>query len=75
MKGTSLTWWNVTQGDRVKNGKGLVTTWTKMEKLFRKAYVLEDYEVQLHRRRINLRQKDMIVSAYTDEFQALVMGI
>ena len=25
LKGTTLTWWNITQGDRVKNGKGLVT--------------------------------------------------
>lgn len=73
LKGTALTWWNITQGDRVKNGKGLVTTWTKMEKLFRKAYVLADYEVQLHRRRMNLRKKQMTVLAYNVEFQALVM--
>ena len=25
LKRTTLTWWNITQGDRVKNGKGLVT--------------------------------------------------
>ena len=75
LKGTTLTWWNITQAGRVKNGKGLITTWTKLEKLFRKAYVLEDYEVKLHIRRMNLRKKDMTVSSYTDEFQALVMRI
>ena len=73
LKGIALTWWNITQGDRVKNGKGQVTTWIKMEKFFKKAYVPKDYEVKIHRRRMNLRQKDMTISAYIDEFQALVM--
>ena len=33
-----------------------------------------DYEVQLHKRRMILRQKDMDVSKYTEEFHNLVMN-
>ena len=32
-------------------------------------YILEYYEIYLHRRRQNLRQKDMDVHSYTKEFQ------
>ena len=36
-------------------------------------YVPEDYEIQLYRRRQNLRQKDMDVHSYTKEFQKLCL--
>ena len=44
-----------------------------MVALLREAYVPIDYEVQLHKRRMLLRQKDMDVSTYTEEFHNLVM--
>lgn len=34
-------------------------------------YLLEDYEVQLHQTRKNLKQRDMDISTYTEEFQKL----
>ena len=44
-----------------------------MEALVKEAYVPKDYEVQLHTKRKNLRQKEMDVSSYTDEFHKLAM--
>ncbi|XP_059074805.1 uncharacterized protein LOC131874884 [Cryptomeria japonica] len=39
--------------------------------LIKETYVPEDYGVQLHRRKQNLKQKDMDVSTYTEEFLKL----
>ena len=44
-----------------------------MVALLREAYVPIDYEVQLHKRRMGMRQKDMDVSTYIEEFHNLVM--
>ena len=41
--------------------------------LLRETYVHEYYEVQFHKKRISLRQKQMDISTYTKEFQKLVM--
>lgn len=34
-------------------------------------YLLEEYDIQLHKKRPNLRQRDLDVAAYTEEFQKL----
>ena len=73
IKGSTLTWQNFTQENRVKNKRNPVTTWNKMGNLLRETYVLEDYEVQIHKRSMSMRQKDIDVSTYTKEFQKLVM--
>ena len=44
-----------------------------MVALLREAYVPTYYEVQLPKRRMGLRQKDMDVSTYTKEFHNIVM--
>ena len=36
-------------------------------------YLPEDYEIQLHRKRQSLRQKDLDVAAYIEEFQKLCL--
>lgn len=71
MQGEALTWWNFVQGERVKEARGMITSWKKMIAEIKGVYVPEDYEVQLHKRRKNLRQKEMDVYAYTEEFQKL----
>lgn len=55
LKGSTVTWWNFTQDDRVKNNKNLVTTWKKMVALLRETYFPKDYEVQIHKKRMSLR--------------------
>lgn len=70
-QGVALTWWNFVQGERLKEGRGMITSWKKMIAEIKRVYVPRDYEVQLHKRRKNLRQKEMDVCAYTEEFQKL----
>ena len=40
---------------------------------FKETYVLEDYGVQLYRKKQSLKQKDMDVASYTEEFLKLCM--
>ena len=56
-----------------KDGKGPIVMWKGMVNKVKQTYLLDDYEVQLHRRRQNLRQKDLDVQAYTKEFQKLYL--
>ncbi|XP_059073655.1 uncharacterized protein LOC131874339 [Cryptomeria japonica] len=71
LKGAALTWWNFIQTEKVRNGKNMINSWNKMIALVKETYVPEDYGVQLHRRKQNLKQKDMDVSTYTEEFLKL----
>ena len=40
----------------------------------REAYMPKDYEIQLHQKRQNLKQRGLDVSSYTKEFQKLFMS-
>ena len=42
-----------------------------MVRLLRKTYFPKDYEVQFHKKRMNLRHKEMDISTHTNEFQKL----
>ncbi|XP_059068693.1 uncharacterized protein LOC131859152 [Cryptomeria japonica] len=71
LKGAALTWWNFIQTEKVRNGKSMINSWNRMIALVKETYVPKDYGVQLHRRKKNLKQKDMDVSTYTEEFLKL----
>ncbi|XP_057835307.2 uncharacterized protein LOC131045734 [Cryptomeria japonica] len=73
LKGAALTWWNFIQTERVKNGKSMINSLNKMIALVKETYVPEDYGVQLHRRKQSLKQKDMDIGSYTEEFLKLCM--
>lgn len=60
------------QTEREKDGKGLIVIWKGMVNKVKQTYLPNDYEVQLHRRQ-NIRQKDLDVQAYTEEFQKLCL--
>ena len=74
LKGSALNWWNFTQAERVKMDKNQISTWKKMVTLVKEAYVLEDYEILLHKKRQSVRQKKMDVLSYTEEFHQLRFG-
>lgn len=42
-----------------------------MVSMVKETYLPEDYEVQLHQKRQNLKQRDMDICTYTEEFQKL----
>ena len=44
-----------------------------MVTLIKEAYVPKDYEILLHKKRQSLRQKEMDVSSYIEEFHKLTM--
>ena len=73
LRGSALTWWKFVQTEREKDGKGPIVTWKGMVSKVKQTYLPDDYEVQMHRRRQNLRQKDLDVQAYTEEFQKLCL--
>lgn len=73
MKGPTLSWWNFLQNERVENNKAPITTWKRMLAEIKKQFVPEDYEVALHKKLHNLKQKDMDVSTYTEEFHKLTL--
>lgn len=54
LKGATLTLWYFTQGERVKERKNMITSWKVMVTKIKEAYVPEDYEVQLHKKKIEL---------------------
>lgn len=70
-KGCALLWRDCVQVDRWKKDKPNITSWYKMVKNMKGKFLPNDYKVQLYERLQNLRQKDMDVQAYTEEFDKL----
>ena len=65
LKGPTLSRWNFFQNERVEEDKKPTSTWNRMMSEIMKQFVLEDYEVMLHKRLHNLKKKDMDVSSYS----------
>ncbi|XP_057849726.2 uncharacterized protein LOC131060503 [Cryptomeria japonica] len=73
LKGPALSWWNFLQNERLEEGKEVISTWTRMKAELKKQFVPDDYEVTLHKKLQNLKQKDLDVSTYTQEFHNLTL--
>lgn len=73
LRGPALTWWKFILNEREKEGKSLIVSWKGMLTKLKQTYLLDDSEVQMHRKRQNLRQKDLEVQAYIEEFQKLCL--
>ena len=68
MKGSSLSWWNFLQIERLDENKNAITTWKRMKLEVKRQFIPKDYEVLVHQKLQALRQNDMDVGAYTEEF-------
>ncbi|XP_059067541.1 uncharacterized protein LOC131858345 [Cryptomeria japonica] len=73
LKGPTLNWWNFLQNERLEEGKEVISTWTRMKAELKRQFVPDDYEVTLHKKLQNLKQKDLDVSSYTQEFHNLTL--
>ena len=73
LRGPALTWWKFIQEEREREGKKPITNWKAMVAKIRDNYLPEDYEIQLHKKRQSLKQKDLDVASYTEEFQKLCL--
>lgn len=71
LRGQALTWWKLLQEEREKEGKKIIVNWKTMVAKVKGNYMLEDYDIQLYKKRQNLKQRDLDVAAYTKEFQKL----
>ena len=68
LKGHASLWWEHLQVDRKRKGKQKIKNWEKMVHKIKKFFLLVDYQVNLLRRMQNLKQKDMSVKDYIEEF-------
>ena len=64
-------WWEHLQTDRQRRGREKIITWPKMVNKVKKKFFPTDYQVSLLRKMQNLRQRDMTVKEYTEEFYRL----
>ena len=51
LKGQALTWWKFVQEERESEGKKPIANWKEMVAKFKERYLLEDYEIQIHKKR------------------------
>ena len=71
LKGHASLWWEHLQTDRQRRGKEKIKTWPKMVNKVKKKFLPIDYEVSLLRKMQNLKQKNMTIKEYTEEFYRL----
>lgn len=71
LKGSTLVWWNMMQDDMVIVGKKKMVSWDRMKIKLRAQFLPTNYEIQIYQKLQNLKQRDLIVSAYTEEFNKL----
>jgi len=69
--GGASAWWEQLQISRLRQGKGMVQTWTKMKRLLRSRYLPPDYEQILFKQYQDCRQGNRTIETYLEEFHRL----
>ena len=59
LKGHASLWWEYLQTDRQRRRKEKIRTWLKMVNKVKNKFLPIDYQVNLFRKKKNLKQKDM----------------
>eukprot|EP00253_Pinus_taeda_P026225 PITA_26225 len=68
LKGHATLWWDSVQNERKRLNKPPIKTWTRMVAKLKGRFLPRDYQIALHRKVQNLRQRGLIVKEYTEEF-------
>lgn len=71
LKGHALLWWDYEQSERRKKGKSKIVSWDKMVAKMKGKFLPKDYAIQMFRKLQGLKQKEMDVKTYTEEFYKL----
>lgn len=71
LKGHALLWWDYKKTKRRKQGKSRIVSWDKMVAKFKGKFLPKDYEVQLYKKLQGLKQKDLDIKTYNNEFYKL----
>ena len=73
MKGHASLWWKELQRDREEEAEMKISRWRLMVTKLKGKFILTDYEHELFKRLHNLKQKDIFVKDYTEEFYKLTI--
>jgi hypothetical protein len=71
MKGNVALWWDELQSDRRSKGKKKIKSWDRMVAKLKDKFIPKDYHINMFRKLQNLRQKELTVKDYTEEFYRL----
>ena len=71
LRGHASLWWENLYTDKQRRGKEKIKTWSKMVKKVKKKFLLVDHHVILLRKMQNLRQRDLRLKEYIEEFYRL----
>lgn len=71
LQGHALVWWDYFQSERRKQGKSKITSWDKMISKLKCKFLPKDHQVQMFKRLQNLRQREIDIKSYTEEFYKL----
>ena len=72
LKGHDSLWWKELQRDGEEGGMK-ITRWRLMVTKLKAKFIPTDYELDLFKRFQNLKQKDMTMKCYTEEFYKLTI--
>ena len=72
LRGSALSWWNYIQGERIQNNKNMISSWEVMKAKIKQQFLHADHEVQFKKLQ-SLKQREMDVSAYMEEFHRLTL--
>jgi hypothetical protein len=68
LKGHATLWWDELQAEKRGKGKQRIKSWDMMIAKLKAKFIPKDYQINLFKKLQNLRQKGMMVKAYTKEF-------
>ena len=71
MKSHAALWWENLQNARKRQGKEKIKSWPKMLKRLNVKFMPSDYQQRLFKEYQNLRQKELSISAFTEEFSEI----
>lgn len=71
LKGHALLWWDHLQAERWKKKLTKIMSLERMMEKMKENFLQREYKVQLHKKMQKLRQKDMDVLRYIEEFHKL----